>query len=350
MVLADLTVSRLLAALGVWSRLPDVSPAPAEAAPHEPEGRGAPDPRRSMTSPPPHDQSAALLTDVLDRARRCGYPRETLVALTETWPTLGAARAVVSDPLQPRPLPTERPPHTEHRPQTENRPHTGHRPSAGDPTSSVSRTGPLTWAGAPARQHDPTTCGSAVLAQLAAAGDPVLAIWIETGLRTGPVAPPELVAAQAAARPGDTRFDALQRALKRRSTQRALLGLPWPGALGTPPWAAARTARYADVRYEHRVVDAGRISRLEHAVSLVEEALRAGIPVPLFSGGTLATGVASAVPRHVVLVTAVTASGWLVYEPSRGEVLELLTADLGTPRPRAALGGWTVPAWVLLPR
>lgn len=342
-MLADLSVSRMLASLGIWSRLaperpasPDAAPpyaahlvATSDAAPREAARLGVEDPASAHASDLRPGGRSDPLARVLARARRCGYPGETLAAIREAWPGLGDAQTAVLDPLAPRTS----------------------RSDERDAAPGVAPgTGPLTWAGAPARQHDRTTCGSAVLAQLAAAGDPVLAIWLETGRRTGPVAPTELAAAEAATQPGDTRFDALQRAIKRGSTRRALFGLPWPGAFGTPPWAAARTARYADVRYQHRVVDVASKRHLACVVALVEAGLRAGTPVPLFSGGTLATGLSSAVPRHVVLVTGTTTSGWLVYEPSRGEVLELPTADLGTPRRRPALGGWTVPAWVLLPR
>ncbi|WP_143556565.1 hypothetical protein [Flavimobilis soli] len=257
------------------------------------------------------------LAAVLDRARRRGHPRATLAALGAAWPTLGAAQRTIADPLAP---------------------------------ATPDGLGPLRWAGAPARQHDPTTCGSTVLAQLAAAGDPVLAVWLETGRTLGDAPPPELVAAERAARPGDTRFVALQRALKRRTGENALLGLRWPDRFGTPPWGAAKAARYADVTYGHAVVDVATPARRERAVAAVDTALRAGVPVPLFSGGTLRTGLATAVPRHVVLVTRATASGWHVFEPSRGEVLELRSDQLATPGRKPALGGWSVPAWVLLPR
>ncbi|NKX91979.1 hypothetical protein HF995_01615 [Sanguibacter hominis ATCC BAA-789] len=322
-MLADLSLSRVLASVGAW-RLPPASAADPEAVhgmPAKPVGRPVAGPTTvsapARTARPDGDLTDALPDAVALRARRRGYPQETVTALEASWSALGAARRAIAAPLSP---------------------------------TTASGLGPLRWAGEPARQHDPTTCGSTVLAQLAAAGDPVLALWLETGSRIGPVQPPELVAAARARQPGDTRFIALQRALKRRTAQDALLGMRWPDRFGTPPWGAARAARYADVTYRHAVVDAASPARLARAVAAVDAALRTGVPVPLFTGGTLRTGLATAVPRHVVLVTRATASGWHVFEPSRGEVLELRRDELAAPGRRPALGGWSVPAWVLLPR
>ena len=106
---------------------------------------------------------------------------------------------------------------------------------------------------------------------------------------------------------------------------------------------------YDDVRADPEAA-LSTIVDLEDSVAAVDAALRTDVPVPLFTGGTLRTGLATAVPRHVVLVTRATTSGWRVFEPSRGEVLELRRDELASPGPRTALGGWSVPAWVLLPR
>ena len=322
-MLADLSLSRVLASVGAW-RIPPAPAADPEAVlgtPTEPPGQPVDSPSTASTATgavrPDGHSTDALPDAVAVRTLRRGYPQETVTALEAAWPALAAARHAIADPLSP---------------------------------TTASGLGPLRWAGEPARQHDPTTCGSTVLAQLAAAGDPVLALWLETGSRIGPVQPPELAAAARARQPGDTRFIALQRALKRRTAQDALLGMRWPDRFGTPPWGAARAARYADVTYRHAVVDAASPARLARAVAAVDAALRTGVPVPLFSGGTLRTGLATAVPRHVVLVTRATTSGWHVFEPSRGEVLELRRDELAAPGRRPALGGWSVPAWVLLPR
>ncbi len=199
---------------------------------------------------------------------------------------------------------------------------------------------PAAGAAAPAaRQVDETTCGSAVIALLLLAGDPrralALARW-SGGAAAG--------------------FAALQRSVRAR-TNRGLLGLPvWPDALGTPPWGAARVARYGPVRYAHRVVG-GR--RAPAVVGAALAAARAGVPVPLFSGGDLDGGAAAAVPRHVVLLTAVGDGTARLYEPSSGRlhaVPERVLLDPGeaTAAHRAALvdalGGWPHVVWALLPR
>ncbi|WP_255371720.1 hypothetical protein [Cellulosimicrobium sp. CUA-896] len=204
---------------------------------------------------------------------------------------------------------------------------------------------------------DGTTCGSAVLALLAAAGDPVLALWLVTGTAVGrPVAdgaPSRTGGGPTGGGPTDAaeRWVRLQQVVKRRTSRRALGPLPWPAALGTPPWTAARTARYAGVRYTHRVVDG------DAAPAVLDDAVRAaarGYPVPLFTGGDLSGGPAAAVPRHVVLLTAVDARRrcWL-YEPSSGSVHRLhadrLAAGATDRVVRRALGGWPHVVWALLP-
>lgn len=206
------------------------------------------------------------------------------------------------------------------------------------------------------RQSDSTTCGSAVLVMLAATGDPVLARWLATGrLPDGPV-PPELADAPleryAALRdaPAAERFAVLQRAVKRRTCRGALLGLPWPEALGTPPWAAARVARFPGVRYGHRPVDDTDPAHVAAVVTAVAAALARGVPVPLYSGGDTSGGMAHAVPRHVVLAAGVREDRWVVWEPGSGAVTAVHPAVLlAGDRPQRALGGWSHVVWVLLP-
>ncbi len=190
-----------------------------------------------------------------------------------------------------------------------------------------------------ARQVDASTCGSAVLAMLLLAGDPARALELARW-PGGPAAG----------------FAALQRAVKVR-TNRGPLGIPiWPDALGTLPWAAARVARYGTVRYAHRVVG-GRAAAGVLAAAVT--AARSGVPVPLFSGGDLDRGMAAAVPRHVVLLTAVGDRTARLYEPSSGFLHAvpdemLLAPHVAEPGSRAALtaalGGWPHVVWVLLPR
>jgi hypothetical protein len=203
---------------------------------------------------------------------------------------------------------------------------------------------------AAARQTDGTTCGSAVLAMLAAAGDPTLAYWLVTGDRVAGHEPVELRGVDDVAGPAG-RFGALQEALKRRSNARSLFGLlPWPPALGTPPWGAARVARYPGVAYRSVLVDDTRPGETTRVLARAGRALDRGVPVPLYTGGDLSGGLASAVPRHVVLLTGRTAEGYAVYEPSSGRLHDVASADLVVPHgPLAALGHWSHVAWAVLP-
>lgn len=204
---------------------------------------------------------------------------------------------------------------------------------------------------AAAVQVDETTCGSAVLAMLGLAGDP------RTALRM-------------AADDPAARFVRLQHAIQAAANRRGLVVAGWPRTYGTPPWGAARFANYGGVRYTHRV--AGSRALLEAAIA----AARAGIPVPLYTGGDVASGWYSAVPRHVVLLTLADGEGTegsaVLYEPSGAGLHTVPVAALLDPPPEsfhgadgqstgdrtaarvrkaltAALGGWPHVAWVLLP-
>ncbi|WP_344006621.1 hypothetical protein, partial [Isoptericola halotolerans] len=204
--------------------------------------------------------------------------------------------------------------------------------------------------GSPARQVDATTCGAAVLVMLRLAGDAASALALAVDPRGAWEA-----------------FARRQREVHARARRL------WPGRLGTPPWGAAREARYGPlrgkrpgagpVRYTHRVVR--RSEPPEGPRSVLAAALAsagAGIPVPLYTGGDLRGGVSTAVPRHVVLLTAVrpTDAGPVatVYEPSSGALHAVPVDALRAPGTddadrvarRRALGGWPHVVWALLPR
>ncbi|GAB2457180.1 hypothetical protein [Xylanimonas ulmi] len=188
---------------------------------------------------------------------------------------------------------------------------------------------------APARQIDETTCGAAVLTALAMAGDPRLALRV--------------------ARDPQRQFAALQRRAHRACARELP---PWPRRYGTAPWAAAAVARFAGVRYTHRVVGAG--ERGAAVLAAAVAAAASGVPVPLFSGGDLGGGWQTAAPRHVVLlVDARDEAGGVVrlYEPSSATAHTVPTSALLAPeqaRERgaltAALGAWPHVVWALLPR
>ncbi|WP_298459446.1 hypothetical protein [uncultured Cellulomonas sp.] len=270
-------------------------------------------------------QGGPAVAGVPVRALAAGAPLRAIEALAARWPSLSPRdRAQVGAPLG------------------------GGRP------------GPLHLAGAPVRQTDATTCGSAVLGALAAAGNPLLALWLVTGDLAGGHRPPELRhAPPAALASGDAaaRFATLQRALQGASTRRALGPVGWPRALGTPPWGAARVARWPGVRFRAHLLDDTDGPHLDAALDRADAALAAGVPVPLFTGGDLGTGLTTAVPRHVVLLVPGvrptddgTHPGYAVLEPGQGRVHRVGRDRLAAPGgPHPALGGWSHVCWVLLP-
>lgn len=204
------------------------------------------------------------------------------------------------------------------------------------------------------RQHDGSSCGAAVLAMVAALGDPALEDWLITG-SFGAVRPPELRGATPrqlealAAIPIERRVAALQRVLKRRATSIAGAGIPWPGALGTPPWGLARTARFPGVAYRHYPVDDADAGHFRQVLGRIGAAAARGVPVPLYSGGDTSRGLASAVPRHVVLVVGATPRGLRIWEPGEGSCHTVTQARLTGGEPHRALGRWSRVVWVVLP-
>lgn len=215
---------------------------------------------------------------------------------------------------------------------------------------------PVRRLGAAGRQATEQTCGPAVLTMLAALGDPLLALWLASGRVLRAALPPELAAAPEAAlrtlarRPAAARFAIVHAVVHQGATARAVAGaLPWPRRYGTPPWAAARAARFAGVRFTHAVVDDADVGRLDDVLARVGAALDAGIPVPLFTGGDAGFGWRTAVPRHVVLAVGAERDGLRVWEPARGTVLLARRDVLAGGAPHAAFGGWSHLAWAVLP-
>ncbi len=105
-----------------------------------------------------------------------------------------------------------------------------------------------------------------------------------------------------------------------RDTGRA--GLPWPRALGTPPWAVARRLGATTGR---------RWRTVRPDLARVAEVVQAGHPVPLFVGSRR-------LPRHVLLAVEDGPDGVRVYDPARGTVRPLADAlRTGWPRPWCAV-------------
>lgn len=220
------------------------------------------------------------------------------------------------------------------------------------------RVGQLRWNGELIAQGA-TSCGAMSLLLLAATGDPVLSAWLTTGVRVGPTPPPEL----SRATPGDLaaatvteRVAVAERLLFARSRKRAVGPLTWPAAIGTPPWTAAREARFRGVDFAHTPVHDVDVARARAVLDAVLRANERGIPVPLYTGGDVAKGITTAIPRHVVLaVPSVRRPNAVrrelrIYEPSSGRIHAVaLESLLGRRRPLAALGHWTHVTWAVLP-
>jgi hypothetical protein len=114
--------------------------------------------------------------------------------------------------------------------------------------------------------------------------------------------------------------------------------LPWPRALGTPPWAVARAmSSFSGVRYRSHIVRWGKRS---DDFDVLHAAVTAGRPCPMFVGDRI--------PRHVVLAVAPTDSGVDVYNPAHGTLTEMTRSDFETGR-LTTLGRWTTPWFVVLP-
>jgi hypothetical protein len=112
--------------------------------------------------------------------------------------------------------------------------------------------------------------------------------------------------------------------------------VPWPRALGTPPWAAARDlGLVTGAPYTVRVV------RLHRDVWRHLRAVRPGRPAVVFVGDRW-------LPRHVVLVTATDDGGATTYEPSSGLTVHVTRERWD--RGDLALAGWTRPWLVVRPR
>ncbi|WP_263731890.1 hypothetical protein [Cellulomonas sp. SG140] len=199
------------------------------------------------------------------------------------------------------------------------------------------------------RQRSGTTCGSACLVTARALADPVYALWLLEGFdaRTGRHAGVDLA----------DRFAAAERAVHARTTAPVLPGgrwqVPWPRALGTPPWAVAteltrlwgrvpadgRTGPAA--RFRTRLVDPDDVGSRRAAAEAVAAALAGGRVAALFVGD-------GAAPRHVTLAVGAVGPVLAVYEPGSGDVVRVPSAELVGGR--AVLGGWDRLWAVVVPR
>lgn len=192
--------------------------------------------------------------------------------------------------------------------------------------------------GAPMQQST-TTCGSACLTVARMLIDPGFAQWIREGVRR-PGAGGELPQG----RNETERFAAHEQLVAGRTNSLVGAGgrlqVPWPRALGTPPWGARGELEYgaADFRAHFDVTwfRTARRSRLESTYAAVLGRVQEGRPVLLYIGSAW-------MPRHVVLLLPPTPGRSVpdVYEPSSGRVVDLPREGFVTRRLR--LAGWDVP-------
>lgn len=188
-------------------------------------------------------------------------------------------------------------------------------------------------------QQSTTTCGSACLTVARMLVDPGFAQWIQEGVRREGMRGelPE-------GRDETERFAAHEQLVAGRTNSLVGAGgrlqVPWPRALGTPPWGAKAELEYgaADFRADFDVswFRRARRSRLESTYAAVLGRVREGRPVLLYIGNRW-------LPRHVVLVLPPTPGRSVpdVYEPTSGRVVDLPREAFVTRRLRIA--GWDVP-------
>ena len=186
-------------------------------------------------------------------------------------------------------------------------------------------------AAAELRQPDARSCGAAVLVMARSIEDPEYAELLATGLHPG----------TGHRLPGTMRerFTAEVLAMHRRTTGpvdvRGAAQLPWPRALGTPPWAVARQlSGSTGTRWESRSVPPW--SRASALTAIRKVA--ATRPVPVYVGSRW-------LPRHVVLVLD---AELRVYEPASGHLVQVTAGDFTGGSLR--LAGWSRPWFAVLPR
>ncbi|MFW5469798.1 hypothetical protein ACOCJ4_07120 [Knoellia sp. CPCC 206435] len=190
-------------------------------------------------------------------------------------------------------------------------------------------------------QQSPVTCGSACLTVARMLVDPVFASWVRTGEPRLPGSPD--------GEDEQERFAAYERVVMGRTNGivdgRRRPHLPWPRALGTPPWGAKRELELGAARQGTRydVATWRPLSRtslreaFDHFVDVVAD----GEPGLLYIGN-------AQLPRHVVLVLPGDGDRLLdVYDPGNGRVHHL-RRDAVVER-RIGLSGWQVPWFAVQP-
>lgn len=182
-------------------------------------------------------------------------------------------------------------------------------------------------------QRTGVTCGSAAAT--------VARMLREDAFATELLGPPHAVTGGGAG----ARFAAYEAAVHRRTNAvrgpTGRLQLPWPRALGTPPWGlAAELTRVTGRRYRSIWVRLGSPGARTRLADELARRTTPDLPAALYVGSRW-------LPRHVGLL--VPQDGALVvYDPARGRVDPVSAA--GWRRRSPALLGWPVIWWVVSPR
>lgn len=199
-------------------------------------------------------------------------------------------------------------------------------------------------------QQSPVTCGSAALTVARMMVRPEFARWIVRGIdpRGGPDS-----------RSQPERFAEYERVVMKRTNgiraPRGQLSIPWPHAVGTPPWGAKRELQYGAARrgaaYAIRLVRLGSGDALRDAHRDLVRLVREGLPALLYIGDAW-------LPRHVTLVLPGTAmvgdrgqvgdTGLDVYDPATGSVTELAQERFASRS--LEIAGWNIPWITVQPR
>lgn len=143
-------------------------------------------------------------------------------------------------------------------------------------------------------------------------------------------------ARQAATRFGDEVLATHRRVTGVRSAAGALQ-IPWPRALGTPPWAIANELSASGPAYRWRVARLGRTGAFQRVL----EGVRSQQPVVLYIGSSL-------LPRHVVLALGEEEGDLEVYNPASGRLARVTAEEFAGAR--LGLGSWRVPWFTVEPR
>jgi hypothetical protein len=186
-------------------------------------------------------------------------------------------------------------------------------------------------------QQSAVSCGSACLTVARMLVNPAFARWITTG--EGPRGDAPAGATE------QERFAAYERVVMSRTNGLYLGGgrfnLPWPRALGTPPWGARGELEFGASRrgtqYELRQLRALSSAALRTAHARLVDVVADGEPALLYVGSGL-------LPRHVTLVLPGDGDRRLdVYDPATGQVTLLDEGRFASRDLRIA--GWDVP-WI----